>query len=103
MTGRFNARRTGERLMAKVEIYTTPFCPYCHRAKKLLNAKGVDYEEINLWTQPKRRQEMLERAEGRHTVPQVFVDGRGLGGSDDIAALDEAGRLDPILAGAAGA
>ncbi|MCB1883007.1 MAG: glutaredoxin 3 [Geminicoccaceae bacterium] len=85
--------------MAKVEIYTTPLCPYCHRAKRLLSGKGVAFEEIDLWAEPKRRAEMQERAPGRRTVPQVFIDGRSVGGSDDLAALERAGGLDPLLAG----
>jgi glutaredoxin 3 len=84
--------------MATVEIYTTPLCPYCVRAKRLLDKKGVAYTEIDLWQEPGRREEMIRRAAGRRTVPQVFVDGQGLGGSDDIHALDAAGKLDPILA-----
>ena len=85
--------------MAKVEIYTTPLCPYCYRAKRLLGQKGVAYEEIDLWAEPKRRAEMQERAPGRRTVPQIFIDGKSVGGSDDLAALEQAGRLDPLLAG----
>jgi glutaredoxin 3 len=83
--------------MPKIEIYTTPICPYCIRAKRLLDRKGVAYEEIDLWTDPGRRPEMLKRAAGRTTVPQIFIDGRGVGGSDDLHALDAAGRLDPML------
>jgi glutaredoxin 3 len=83
--------------MATVEIYTTPLCPYCFRAKRLLSRKGVGFVEIDLWQHPGRRQEMIARADGRRTVPQVFVDGRGLGGSDEIHALDAAGKLDPLL------
>lgn len=83
--------------MPMVEIYTTPLCPYCVRAKRLLNRKGVDFTEIDLWQDPGRREEMIARAEGRRTVPQVFVDGRSLGGSDDLQALDAAGGLDPLL------
>ncbi|HYE51754.1 MAG TPA: glutaredoxin 3 [Azospirillaceae bacterium] len=83
--------------MAKVEIYTSPFCPYCHRAKRLLDDKGVAYEEIDVMANPRRRPEMVERAGGRTTVPQVFIDGRALGGCDDIHALDRAGKLDPLL------
>ena len=85
--------------MATVEIYTTPLCPYCFRAKRLLSRKGVDFVEIDLWQHPGRRQEMIKRADGRRTVPQVFVDGQGLGGSDELHALDAAGRLDPLLDG----
>ncbi|CAO3441609.1 Glutaredoxin 3 (Grx2) [Azospirillum argentinense] len=83
--------------MADVVIYTTPFCPYCSRAKRLLDSKGVAYEEIDLYMHPGRREEMVQRAEGRMTVPQVFIDGKPYGGSDDIHALDRAGKLDPIL------
>jgi glutaredoxin 3 len=84
-------------LMAKVEIYTTPMCPYCVRAKRLLSSKGVEFIEIDLWQFPARREEMIARAQGRRTVPQVFVDGQSLGGSDDLQALEAAGRLDPLL------
>jgi len=83
--------------MPKVEIYTTPVCPYCIRAKQLLNKKGVAYEEIDLWVDSNRRPEMLKRAAGRTTVPQIFIDGHGIGGSDDLHALDAAGRLDAML------
>jgi glutaredoxin 3 len=83
--------------MPTVEIYTTPFCPYCVRAKRLLNGKGVEFTEIDLWQFPKRREEMIARADGRRTVPQVFVDGRGLGGSDELHALEAAGGLDMLL------
>lgn len=89
--------------MAKVEIYTTPMCPYCHRAKRLLASKGVDYVEIDLWQHPGRRDEMIARAAGRRTVPQIFVDDRAVGGSDDLHSLDRAGGLDPLLAAPAGA
>ena len=83
--------------MPTVEIYTTPLCPYCVRAKRLLSRKGVEFIEIDLWQFPARREEMIARADGRRTVPQVFVDGRGLGGSDDLHALEATGRLDPLL------
>lgn len=83
--------------MPKVEVYTTPICPYCWRAKRLLDSKKVDYTEINLWTEKARRQEMVERAEGRTSVPQIFIDGKGIGGSDDLAALEQAGKLDALL------
>lgn len=83
--------------MAEIVIYTTPFCPYCARAKRLLDSKGVSYEEIDLYMQPGRRDEMIQRAEGRMTVPQIFIDGKPYGGSDDIHALDRAGKLDPLL------
>ncbi|HMR31778.1 MAG TPA: glutaredoxin 3 [Geminicoccaceae bacterium] len=83
--------------MADVEIYTTPLCPYCVRAKRLLDRKGVAYAEIDLWTEPGRRSEMLERAAGRRTVPQIFIRGQAIGGSDDLHALDAAGKLDGML------
>lgn len=83
--------------MAKVEIYSSMFCPYCHRAKRLLEAKGVTYEEIDVDAQPQRRREMVERANGSRTVPQIFIDGRHVGGCDDIHALDRKGELDPLL------
>lgn len=85
--------------MATVEIYTTPLCPFCWRAKRLLSDKGVDFEEIDLWAEPKRREEMLSRADGRRTVPQVFIDGRGIGGSDELAELERCGDLDRLLDG----
>jgi glutaredoxin 3 len=83
--------------MAQVEIYTTPLCPYCWRAKHLLQSKGVEFVEIDLWQQPERRAEMVERAGGRTTVPQLFVDGRAIGGADELAALERDGKLDALL------
>ncbi len=83
--------------MAKVEIYTKAFCPYCSRALRLLDGKGVEYEDIDITMGGPRRTEMIERANGRTTVPQVFIDGRHIGGSDDLAALDAEGGLDPLL------
>jgi glutaredoxin 3 len=85
--------------MAKVEIYTKAFCGYCVRAKALLDRKGVAFEEYDITMGGPKRQEMLARAPGSLTVPQIFIDGRHIGGSDDLAALDAAGRLDPLLAG----
>jgi glutaredoxin 3 len=85
-------------MMAKVEIYTKFLCPYCTRAKALLGAKGVAFEEYDISMGGPLRAEMLDRAGGRNTVPQVFIDGRHIGGSDDLAALDRAGKLDPLLA-----
>lgn len=84
--------------MARVEIYTKFLCPYCARAKKLLEEKGVDYEENEISMDADKRAEMLQRAQGRTTVPQIFIDGRHIGGSDDLAALNESGELDPLLA-----
>ena len=83
--------------MAEIEIYTTPFCPYCARAKRLLDQKGVAFVEIDLWQFPERRAEMVERAGGRCTVPQLFVDGRSIGGSDELAELERSGELDVML------
>ena len=84
--------------MAKIEIYTKAFCPYCYRAKALLDSKGVEYEEIDITMGGPRRPEMIQRANGRTTVPQIFIDGKHIGGSDDLAALDRQGGLDPLLA-----
>jgi glutaredoxin 3 len=83
--------------MARVEIYTKFMCPYCARAKKLLDSKGVEYEESEINTEPGKREEMIQRAGGRTTVPQIFIDGRHVGGSDDLAALEREGALDPLL------
>ena len=83
--------------MPKIEIYTQAFCGYCYRAKKLLDDKGVAYEEIDVMEQPARRSEMVERAGGRTSTPQIFIDGVGIGGSDDMAALNRAGELDKLL------
>ena len=83
--------------MAKVELYTTMFCPYCARAKALLDRKGVTYTEFDLLEQPGKRDEMIRRAHGRTTVPQIFIDDEHIGGCDDIVALDRAGGLDPKL------
>ena len=83
--------------MAQVEIYTTPTCPYCQAAKALLTRKGAAYEEIDVGADPSLRIAMMERAGGRRSVPQIFIDGRHVGGSDDLHALDRAGKLDPLL------
>lgn len=82
-----------------IEIYATQTCPYCHRAKALLRDKGVAFDEIDVGAQPERRAEMMQRAGGRRTVPQIFIDGQHVGGSDDLRALDDAGKLDPMLSG----
>ena len=84
--------------MPKIEIYTKDYCPYCQAAKSLLRAKGVDFSEKSLTESPELRSEMMRRVKGRHTVPQIFVDDVGLGGFDNIALLDERGKLDQILA-----
>ena len=83
--------------MAEVEIYTTMFCPYCSRARALLQRKGVDFTEIDIIEEPRRRDEMIRRAGGRATVPQIFIDGEHIGGCDDMVALDRAGQLDAKL------
>ena len=84
--------------MSSVEIYTSPLCGFCHAAKRLLTQKGVSFVEIDVGRVPEKRQEMMSRAHGRHTVPQIFVDGTHVGGCDDLYALERAGRLDPLLA-----
>lgn len=86
--------------MADVTIYTTQTCPYCVRAKALLTKKGAAFREIDVSMDDALRQEMTERAGGRRTVPQIFINGRHVGGSDDLAALDQAGKLDALLSGA---
>ena len=83
--------------MAKIEMYTTPFCGYCARAKSLLERKGAAYEEFDVMMDEKKRAEMRERAK-RSTVPQIFINGQYIGGSDELAALEQAGRLDALLA-----
>lgn len=85
--------------MAPVELYTTPYCPYCVSAKELLHRKGVEFTEINVAGAPERRAEMVERANGRTTVPQIFVGPTHVGGCDDLYELEEAGKLDTLLAG----
>ena len=83
--------------MQPVEIYTSPLCGFCHSAKRLLSAKGASFTEIDLVRQPDRRAEMLKRAGGKHTVPQIFIGDIHVGGCDDLYALDRAGKLDPLL------
>jgi glutaredoxin 3 len=83
--------------MAKIEIYTTPICPYCAAAKQLLQQKGVSFTEIDVMAEPSLRQVMMQRAQGRRTVPQIFIDDRHIGGCDDLYALQDAGGLDPLL------
>ncbi len=83
--------------MAKVEIYTKAFCGYCARAKRLLDDKGVAYEETDITMGGPKRAEMIERAGGRMTVPQIFIDGASVGGSDDLAEAERTGRLDALL------
>ncbi|CAK0743365.1 glutaredoxin 3 [Azospirillaceae bacterium] len=83
--------------MAEVVIYSSPFCGYCIRAKQLLDRKGVAYQDIDVIADPSRRTEMVTRAGGRHTVPQIFIDGSHVGGCDDLHALEAGGRLDALL------
>jgi glutaredoxin 3 len=83
--------------MRPVEIYTTPICPYCHAAKRLLQKKGVTYSEIDVSRDPGLREAMIQRAHGRRTVPQIFVGDTHVGGCDDLYALEDAGKLDPLL------
>jgi glutaredoxin 3 len=83
--------------MTKVEIYTGMMCGYCAAAKRLLNQKGVDFEETDVSFDGAKRKEMMSRAGGRHTVPQIFIDGEHIGGCDDLYALDSAGGLDAKL------
>ena len=83
--------------MAKIEIYTTPFCGYCARAKGLLDKKGAAYDEMDVMMDEAKRTEMRTRSK-RTTVPQIFINGEHIGGSDELAALEQAGKLDPLLA-----
>jgi glutaredoxin 3 len=84
-------------MMAKVEIYTTPFCGYCARAKSLLDKKGAAYEEMDVMMDEKKRAEMRDRAK-RSTVPQIFINGQYIGGSDELSELEQTGKLDSLLA-----
>lgn len=84
--------------MPVVEIYTKTFCPYCWRAKHLLEARGIDYREISVDFGGEAREEMIRRSNGRTTVPQIFIGGRAIGGSTELAALEREGELDELLA-----
>jgi glutaredoxin 3 len=84
--------------MARVEIYTKFLCPYCARAKALLSSKGATFEETDITMDGTKRTEMIARSNGRTTVPQIFINGTHVGGSDELAALDRQGGLDPMLA-----
>lgn len=84
--------------MSKVEIYTKGYCPYCHRAKALLEQKGVDFIEYPIDQQPELRDVMINRANGGHTVPQIFIEDAHIGGCDDLIALNNQDKLDPLLA-----
>jgi glutaredoxin 3 len=83
--------------MAQVEIYTTMLCPYCWRAKKLLEERGATFKEVDVMMDGKLRSEMRARAGGRTSVPQIFINGQHVGGCDDLYALDQAGKLKPLL------
>ena len=85
--------------MPPIEIYTTPFCPYCRSAKALLDRKGAAYKDIDVSRDDALREAMIQRAKGRATVPQIFIGKVHVGGSDDLHALERAGTLDPLLAG----
>ena len=85
--------------MQRVEIYTTRTCPFCIAAKRLLDQKGVAYEETDVGANPELRAAMMQRANGRRTVPQIFIAGQSIGGCDDLHALDHSGKLDALLAG----
>ena len=87
--------------MTEVEIYTTMWCGYCARAKRLLATHGVAFHEIDVGAEPERRSEMVARAGGRSTVPQIFINGSHVGGCEDLQALDAAGKLTPLLAAGA--
>jgi len=84
--------------MKPVDIYTTPICGFCHAAKRLLTEKGVAFNEIDVMTDAPRKQEMIQRANGGRTVPQIFIGDTHVGGCDDLYALEQAGKLDPLLA-----
>ena len=83
--------------MAKVEVYSSMWCPFCHRAKKLLKNKGIKFEEIDVDGSTAVRSAMSERAGGRHTVPQIFINDEGIGGCDELYMLERQGKLDPLL------
>ena len=85
--------------MTQIEIYTTMLCPYCYRAKKLLDGKSAAYQEIDVMLHPKRRSEMIERTGGRTSVPQIFIGGVHVGGCDELYDLESHGRLDSMLRG----
>lgn len=86
---------------ARTQIYATPTCPFCISAKALLRKKGIRFDEIDLRAHPERRAEMMQRAAGRRTVPQIFIDGQHVGGCDDLFDLDRQGKLDAMLRGSA--
>ena len=86
-----------EHIVAIVEIYSSVWCPFCYRAKRLLEQKGVDYKEIEVSDNPNLKSEMLSRSDGRYTVPQIFIDGQHIGGCNDLLTLERLGQLDRLL------
>ena len=84
--------------MPNIEIYTSPLCGYCHAAKCLLSRKGAEFTEIDVFVNADKKAEMIQRANGGRTVPQIFIDGQHIGGCDDLYELDDMGKLDPLLA-----
>jgi len=84
--------------MQPIEIYTSPLCGFCHAAKRLLTQKGVSFSEVDVLANPDRKPEMIQRAEGAHTVPQIFIGDIHVGGCDELHALERAGKLDALLA-----
>ncbi|WP_223421815.1 glutaredoxin 3 [Tateyamaria pelophila] len=84
--------------MTTVEIYTSPLCGFCHAAKRLLNEKGISFSEVDVLREPARKAEMIARANGGRTVPQIFIGGTHVGGCDDLYALERSGKLDSLLA-----
>jgi len=91
------SRWNGQLIMAKVEVYSSMFCGFCYRAKKLLEKKGVAFTEINVMANPARRAEMVQRSGGRTSVPQIFIDDQWIGGCDELYALESSNKLDPLL------
>ena len=88
---------SGTLTMAKIEVYSSMLCPYCYRAKKLLEQKGADFTEIDVMLNPRRKAEMVQRSGGRTSVPQIFIGDRHVGGCDELFALDAGNKLDPLL------
>ncbi len=84
--------------MKTVEIYTSPLCGFCHAAKRLLSKKGIEFSEVDVWANPDRKPEMIQRANGGRTVPQIFVGDVHIGGCDDLYELERSGGLDKLLA-----